>query len=259
MGDVARPPGATTFRWPSGATFDAGALCLDLAYTGGTGALAVFEVLHRPADLRAWVRRPPLSLPVGQLDLDDLAAARALREDVRSVLAAVAAGRAAPPSAVRRLERVAAEPPPAPRLRADGALAWQTPVTGAQVLSVLARDALETAAGGRVRECPADDCPLLFVDDTGSRRWCSMQRCGNRAKVRAHRERTGQAQTWSPVPRPPAAGPRSPPEADGVLPLTHRFPLADRSAGPPAGRRRATPTVLLSSADRGQVRPRPRR
>jgi predicted RNA-binding Zn ribbon-like protein len=31
----------------------------------------------------------------------------------------------------------------------------------------------------------------VFYDESraGSRRWCSMQRCGNRAKVRAHRQR----------------------------------------------------------------------
>jgi hypothetical protein len=34
-------------------------------------------------------------------------------------------------------------------------------------------------------------CSLLFVDTSrsGRRRWCSMERCGNRAKVAAHRRR----------------------------------------------------------------------
>jgi hypothetical protein len=32
---------------------------------------------------------------------------------------------------------------------------------------------------------------VLYLDTTrsGTRRWCSMRRCGNRAKVRAHRAR----------------------------------------------------------------------
>jgi predicted RNA-binding Zn ribbon-like protein len=32
---------------------------------------------------------------------------------------------------------------------------------------------------------------MIYRDEsrTGTRRWCSMQRCGNRAKVRAHRAR----------------------------------------------------------------------
>ena len=31
--------------------FDAGAVCLDFAHTGGEGQYAVFETLHEPADL----------------------------------------------------------------------------------------------------------------------------------------------------------------------------------------------------------------
>lgn len=42
----------------------------------------------------------------------------------------------------------------------------------------------------RVRECPGDEglCGWLFVDTSrsGTRRWCDMRTCGNRAKVRTH-------------------------------------------------------------------------
>src|SRR5947208_764688 len=43
----------------------------------------------------------------------------------------------------------------------------------------------------RIRVCAAEDCGLLFVDASrpGRRRWCSMERCGNLAKVRGHRAR----------------------------------------------------------------------
>lgn len=40
-----------------------------------------------------------------------------------------------------------------------------------------------------VGACPGDGCGWLFLDPRGRRRWCSMQWCGNRAKVRAHAER----------------------------------------------------------------------
>ena len=44
----------------------------------------------------------------------------------------------------------------------------------------------------RVRTCAAEDCALWFRDTSknGSRRWCSMARCGNRAKVAAHYRRS---------------------------------------------------------------------
>jgi predicted RNA-binding Zn ribbon-like protein len=49
---------------------------------------------------------------------------------------------------------------------------------------------------GRVRVCglyESAECSWLFVDETKShtRRWCSMRDCGNVAKARRHRERTG--------------------------------------------------------------------
>ena len=44
----------------------------------------------------------------------------------------------------------------------------------------------------RIKICPADDCRWAFYDASRnrSRQWCSMAVCGNRAKARAHRERT---------------------------------------------------------------------
>ncbi|WP_417437768.1 CGNR zinc finger domain-containing protein [Idiomarina sp.] len=42
-----------------------------------------------------------------------------------------------------------------------------------------------------VKQCEADDCVLMFHDQTKShrRRWCSMALCGNRMKAAAHRKR----------------------------------------------------------------------
>lgn len=44
----------------------------------------------------------------------------------------------------------------------------------------------------RLRECSGRDCSRFFVDESknGSRRWCSMSECGNRAKARRHYRRT---------------------------------------------------------------------
>jgi predicted RNA-binding Zn ribbon-like protein len=43
----------------------------------------------------------------------------------------------------------------------------------------------------RVRECAGDPCGWLFLDvsKNGSRRWCDMADCGNRAKARRYRAR----------------------------------------------------------------------
>lgn len=51
----------------------------------------------------------------------------------------------------------------------------------------------------RLHVCEGDTCGWLFVDSSKnhSRRWCDMRDCGNRAKIRRHRQkhRSGQATT----------------------------------------------------------------
>jgi len=57
-------------------------------------------------------------------------------------------------------------------------------------VALSAADLLTRGDLARVRECPGiDGCGWLFLDTSksGTRRWCSMQVCGNRAKVRRHR------------------------------------------------------------------------
>lgn len=44
----------------------------------------------------------------------------------------------------------------------------------------------------RIRACQHDKCMLWFLDTSkaGRRRWCSMERCGNRVKARRHYAKT---------------------------------------------------------------------
>ncbi|QOV47704.1 CGNR zinc finger domain-containing protein [Streptomyces chromofuscus] len=175
--------------------FDPGALCLELLPTGGPGALARYEVLHRPADLVTWAGRS--RLPAG-LDLtvteDELTRARALRDALMLLTADRAHGRPLRPRHLDVVNEAAVLPPLAARLAPDGTRVWAPGATGTALLSTVARDAIDLISGpyaDRIRECGADDCFLLFVDTSrpGRRRWCSMEHCGNRAKVRAHRAR----------------------------------------------------------------------
>jgi predicted RNA-binding Zn ribbon-like protein len=65
-----------------------------------------------------------------------------------------------------------------------------------QPLWAVARSAVELLTTGepaRVKECPgANDCGWLFYDTSknSSRRWCSMEGCGSRVKMRLHYART---------------------------------------------------------------------
>lgn len=57
----------------------------------------------------------------------------------------------------------------------------------AEALATLLAD----ADYSRIRRCGGDDCTLLFLDKTRSRRrrWCDMAICGNRAKISTFRVR----------------------------------------------------------------------
>jgi CGNR zinc finger/Putative stress-induced transcription regulator len=63
-------------------------------------------------------------------------------------------------------------------------------------LAVIVAGYVRAVAGGqwrRIRRCPAEDCAWAFWDSSakGTRRWCTMRVCGNRAKARAFAQRRG--------------------------------------------------------------------
>ncbi len=198
----AAPPGMLLVH-PDGSSFrfDPGALCLELLPTGGPGPLAYFEVLHGPADLVDWAGRSRLP---GGLDLvvspAEVVAARRLRDALWRLAETRVAGEPAGADDLAAVNDAAERPPLTARLTADGGREWTAGATGTGLLSTVARDAVDLFTGAyahRIRTCGADDCRLLFVDTSrpGKRRWCSMERCGNRHKVRAHRARTTSAGT----------------------------------------------------------------
>ncbi len=49
-------------------------------------------------------------------------------------------------------------------------------------------DLLRGSELNRLKQCPPENCRWLFLDRSknGSRRWCEMATCGNRAKARGH-------------------------------------------------------------------------
>lgn len=185
---------------PDGVSFEVatGALCLDFVYTGGAAERARWETLHNPDDLGYWVRSSRLAATASMpADLEvteiDLAAAKALREVLWRLASDLADGRTVRAEDADALNGWARQPDLSARL-VDGRAAWAEPMTGPQLLSSLARDAIALVASPlarRVRRCTAPDCALLFIDTSrpGTRRWCAMSRCGNRTKARTRRGR----------------------------------------------------------------------
>ena len=174
--------------------FRTGRACLDFAHTGGDGPQAsAWELLHTAGDLARWlvVVVDPTGIDEVTATDDDLVLARRLRSAIWASAQRAIGGDAPTASDRATINEVAAGRGPVPELTASGVVLAQ-PVDAAALLVALARDAIDLFGGpeaDRVRECASDTCQLLFVDRSrpGARRWCSMQRCGNIAKVRTHR------------------------------------------------------------------------
>jgi predicted RNA-binding Zn ribbon-like protein len=101
-------------------------------------------------------------------------------------------------SDMRALNAALAEAPRRDRIAAEGdGYGWHIAthsISPAALLATVlwsAADLLVSANRKRIRHCANDQCLWLFVDDSknGSRRWCSMQACGNRAKASRHYHR----------------------------------------------------------------------
>jgi predicted RNA-binding Zn ribbon-like protein len=188
----------TTGQWlanPDGSRwhFDSGALSLDFALVG----VDVREQFASPADLLEWVsaRFEHLEKTVADRDLRD---AVLLRLAIARAAETISAGRQPARDDIDTINLFAATPDVPPALAGGRRRAGATRVRVAQALSSIARDAVRQFAvhgADRIRSCEADDCTHVFLDDSraNNRRWCSMQRCGNRAKVRAHRMRAASA------------------------------------------------------------------
>jgi predicted RNA-binding Zn ribbon-like protein len=178
--------------------FDPGTLCLELLVSGGFDRFVEFELFTGPDTLARWLpgTRLALDAPLTPADFPVRAADLARFKHLRGVVWTVASALVRQESpAAADLEIVNGYAEEAPRPRVDPATRqrrWVTPITGPQALGAFARDAVDMVTGtARVGECSASNCALVFLDTSrpGSRRWCSMERCGNRNKVRTHRAR----------------------------------------------------------------------
>jgi predicted RNA-binding Zn ribbon-like protein len=164
------------------------------------------ETLREPDDLVGWLREALLLAPgtTEPATAAVLMSARRLRESVDRAVLAVADGRLPTSGDLTLLNgSAAAAPRPALQLVITGDRlepADPSPLAAdpALALALIAQDAVDLLLSGgirRVRVCEADNCALRFLDRSPARnrRWCSMSRCGNRAKVRLHQARARQS------------------------------------------------------------------
>ena len=139
------------------------------------------DVLDTVEGWQSWLAAEGLDGCFGQASLRTLKQARELREDLRTVASGLRRAQ------VRQIGIQVA-------LTADGKVELSAQTAVGLIAAAAAKVAVEQRLD-RVKICPADYCQWAFYDTSRnrSRQWCSMQVCGNRAKSRAHRERSAPA------------------------------------------------------------------
>lgn len=190
--------GALELHHPDGQvfTFEPGSPALAFATTGpGTydGPLAQFQTLRQPFDLERWAADVVGASGLQATDFELEVAVR-LQAAIWSLADALIDRRPVPVADREFLNELAAQPGLVPRLLPGPTRTWVGVQGVRSLLSTVARDAIDVFGGpraARLKRCEGSRCGLLFVDTSrsGRRRWCSMERCGNRAKVVAHRRR----------------------------------------------------------------------
>lgn len=111
-----------------------------------------------------------------------------LREQIRHLLGAAAAGTPLPRSAVAELNRVSRGSPSWLELDAHGELRVRAHSSATdRLLATYARSAMEIAATGatNLRVCPAPSCGMFYRPGRSDQQWCSTQ-CGSRARAARH-------------------------------------------------------------------------
>jgi hypothetical protein len=130
---------------------------------------------------RSWLSAQGLDGCFGQESPRDLEQVRELRDDLRALASGERCG---------QVQQVGIQV----ALTVDGQVELSSQTAVGLIAAAAAKVAIEQRLD-RVKICPADDCRWAFYDTSRnrSRQWCSMEVCGNRAKARAHRERSAPA------------------------------------------------------------------
>jgi predicted RNA-binding Zn ribbon-like protein len=147
-------------------------------------------------ELRKWAAKYPAEAAAVYQD------AIRIREALYRILFAITSNETPAPADLRVLNAALEDAPARASLIASGdSFGWRVAIPPPSAASMLAPvvwsagDLLVAANRGRVRHCANERCLWLFIDDSknGSRRWCSMQSCGNRAKAQRHYQRRKSA------------------------------------------------------------------
>jgi predicted RNA-binding Zn ribbon-like protein len=181
-------------------------LPLELVNTTFASAGQPCDALTTPEDLSAWLRANRdhfTRLPLVAASSADLDRFRALREALRSIFGAVAAGNRPSATDIALVNGLSAAAPGYAHLawlqRGPRLTRMDTADATTSLLGAVARAAIELLAGPeweRISRCQAPGCVLFFLREPRRRHWCSAA-CGNRARVARHYSRHARSRRTS--------------------------------------------------------------
>ena len=182
---------------------------IDFVNTFGLSSGQPFDDLGSPHDVLHWLSdHGVLSAEDARAEQERLvapaAAQRALtrvrqvRSGLRELVDALSEERAPKPAALQAVNEVLGLRESAALVPGPGGLRLERHREGAPLDRALAELARRVAGEfdegrpERMRICANDQCRWVFYDRSrpGSRRWCEMSSCGNRAKAARHRARS---------------------------------------------------------------------
>jgi predicted RNA-binding Zn ribbon-like protein len=152
------------------------------------------EGMRAPEDLKAWLVERELMDPDDEVRAEDFRSALETREALRAMLLTNGGG---PPdqSSVEAVNRAATRAQLTLKFDMDGGSGLQPAARGVDgaigVILAVGFAAMAEGSWTRLKVCPEETCRVAFFDHSKnrSRRWCSMEVCGNRTKVRSYRQR----------------------------------------------------------------------
>lgn len=170
-----------------------GTLALDFAntvdWTEDDEPVNATDVLLEPDSLDRWGARLGIAGQPG--GINELELARGLRGALHEIFSAYPRERDPDEFSLARLRYAYAQAVASGSLvrREDGGygLEWSAEEPR-RVRFAVAADAVALLADparlARLHRCPGRDCGWVFLDTSGRRRWCSMDTCGSREKMR---------------------------------------------------------------------------
>jgi predicted RNA-binding Zn ribbon-like protein len=181
------------------ALFLAGNPALDFLNTRMRVNEVFVDALQSDDDVLVWLKRAGFPVPTIHPALEPLKllnSARTLRESIRFLVERRKEGRRGDPSTLNVFLAASRSYPQvvwgkSNKLKIEIMRRQETVESVLTPVAEAAADLLTTADFDLVKHCEDQTCVLWFSDQTKShrRRWCSMERCGNRHKVAAYRAR----------------------------------------------------------------------